>query len=124
MKNTLEAYAQELLLSNDRLLLSSPSIIDTGVNEGTPKSISVEKEETGKKDNTLLSVMELPVNNFLKTLKEIEAEFHLVFNSIKTVIIEIPDTLDTFGRLMKKTENSLPLSAISMEIPEYLEENY
>lgn len=77
-----------------------------------------------KKDNSLIERMELPVNNFLKSLKEIESEFHLVINSIKTTIHEIPDSLDTFGRLMKKTETEVHLNIAGMEFSGHMEENY
>ena len=74
--------------------------------------------------DSLVERMELPVNNFLKSLKEIESEFHLVINSIKTTMHEIPDSLDTFGRLMKKTETEIHLNIAGMEFSGHMEENY
>jgi len=81
-------------------------------------------EQPPKKDSSFIERMELPVNNFLKTLKEIEAEFYFVLNSIKHVINEIPDSLDTFGRIMKNTETHINLNSTSMELSGYMEENY
>jgi hypothetical protein len=78
--------------------------------------------QPAKKDSSLMERMELPVNNFLKTLKEIEAEFYFVFSSIKIVLNEIPDSFDTFGRMMKKNEANM--SAAGMELSGYMEENY
>jgi hypothetical protein len=80
--------------------------------------------QSAKKDSSIMDRMELPVNNFLKSLKEIEAEFYFVLNSIKHVIHEIPDSLDTFGRIMKNTEVNIHLSSTSMELSGYMEENY
>ncbi|HKB45637.1 MAG TPA: hypothetical protein VKC90_14665 [Chitinophagaceae bacterium] len=81
-------------------------------------------EQPPKKDSSFMERMELPVNNFLKTLKEIEAEFYFVLNSIKHVIHEIPDSLDTFGSVMKNTETHINLNSTSMELSGYMEENY
>jgi hypothetical protein len=68
--------------------------------------------------------MELPVNNFLKTLKEIESDFYFVLTSIKTVINEIPDSFDTFDRLMKKNETTIYINVTGLELSGYMEENY
>lgn len=131
MKNTLEMFAPDLLVSKPPLLTASLPIgllKESVVRKEEPLQDALKdelpKQELVKKDNPLVGLMELPVNNFLKTFKDIEAEFHFIVNSIKSAISEIPDTLDSFGRMMKKTDNSIPLSAISMELPEYLEENY
>ena len=84
----------------------------------------IEADEAVKKDTSFMDRMELPVNNFLKSLKEIEAEFYFVLNSIKHVIHEIPDSLDTFGRIMKNTEVNIHLYSTGMELSGYIEENY
>ena len=84
----------------------------------------IKSDEPVKKDNSFMDRMELPVNNFLKSLKEIEAEFYFVLNSIKHVIHEIPDSLDTFGRIMKNTEANINLNSTNMELSGYMEENY
>ena len=84
----------------------------------------IKADEPVKKDNSFMDRMELPVNNFLKSLKEIEAEFYFVLNSIKHVIHEIPDSLDTFGRIMKNTEANINLNSTNMELSGYMEENY
>ena len=84
----------------------------------------VNADEPAKKDSSIMDRMELPVNNFLKTLKEIEAEFYFVFNSIKIVLHEIPDSFDTFGRMMKNTEANINLNTAGMELSGYMEENY
>jgi hypothetical protein len=123
---------------HETLLLSPPALFN---NENTKAaesrdvylkeeifSVKNSKETIGdqpiKKDSSLMERMELPVNNFLKSLKEIEAEFYFVLNSIKHVIHEIPDSLDTFGRIMKNTEANINLSSTSMELSGYMEENY
>ena len=46
--------------------------------------------------------MELPVNNFLKTLKEIESEFFFFFLSHKNLIKKIPKQFLHFQIRMKK----------------------
>ena len=76
-------------------------------------------EESIKRDS---SIMELPVNNFLKSLKEIEAEFYYVLNSIKTAINEIPGKFDSFERLMRNAETNI--NSAGMELSGYMEENY
>src|SRR6266496_5329386 len=112
MKNTVEMYTPELLMDS-QLLLSHQAISanrpgfsyeSLSLKKEFVKKGSAYKEEPGKKDHSFRNIMELPVNNFLKTFKEIEAEFYYVFNSIKSAITEIPDSLDSFGRMMKKTE--------------------
>ena len=127
----METYTPELP-GSEQLLLSYSNIVSDDLNlkyqipfkeEAIPKH-DLRQEQFGKKDSSLKSVMELPVNNFLKTFKEIEAEFHYVFSSIKTAITEIPDNLDSFGRMMKKTETSFYLNTHGLEISGQMEENY
>jgi len=131
MKNTVETYTPELARS-ERLLLSYPNKFseDGNLEYHSPfkgETIlrhDLRKEQLMKKDSSLKNLMELPVNNFLKTFKEIEAEFYYVFSSIKTAITEIPDNLDSFGRMMKKTETSFHLNTAGLEISGHMEENY
>ena len=131
MNEMIEIYHETLLLS--------PPVLFNNENTKAAESRDVylkeeifsvknSKETIGdqpiKKDSSLMERLELPVNNFLKSLKEIEAEFYFVLNSIKHVIHEIPDSLDTFGRIMKNTEANINLSSTSMELSGYMEENY
>ena len=129
MKEMIEIYHENLLFgppaSFNNENTKNPDSQDVYLKEEL-SLIKISKEAFGehpvKKDSSLMDRMELPVNNFLKTLKEIEAEFYFVFNSIKTVINEIPDSFDTFGRMMKKTEANMNVAGI--ELSEYMEENY
>jgi hypothetical protein len=130
MNEMIEIYHETLLLS-----LPEPFNNDTKTVERRDIylkeeifSVKNSKETIGdqpaKKDSSIMERMELPVNNFLKSLKEIEAEFYFVLNSIKHVIHEIPDSFDTFGRIMKNTETNINLNSTSMELSGYMEENY
>ncbi len=131
MNELIEIYHETLLLDSPESFNNEN--IKTADNEDLylREELIVEKnfKETGaeqppKKDSSFIERMELPVNNFLKTLKEIEAEFYFVLNSIKHVINEIPDSLDTFGRIMKNTETHINLNSTNMELSGYMEENY
>ena len=131
MTEMIEIYHEKLLLAppdsfdNENIMTADDQ--DVYLNEElSPKKNfkRVNEDQPVKKDNSLLDRMELPVNNFLKTLKEIESEFYFVLNSIKTAINEIPDSFDTFDRLMKKNETSIHLHLTGLELSGHLEENY
>ena len=124
MNEMIEIYHETLLLSppgssadNQHINLKEEIFTTRNLKEAYA-------DQAAKKDSSLMERMELPVNNFLKTLKEIEAEFYFVLNSIKHVIHEIPDSLDTFGRIMKNTEANIHLSSTTIELSGYMEENY
>jgi hypothetical protein len=129
MKEMTEIYQEDLLFSppasfNDENIKSAESqgIYLKEELSSIKNSITANADQPVKRDSSMLDRMELPVNNFLKTLKEIEAEFHFVLNSIKTAFNEIPDSLDSFGRMMKKTEANINNSG--MELSGFMEENY
>ena len=131
MNEMIEIYHETLLLSqpepfnNENIKTSDSQEIYLKEEIFSVKNFKeTDAEQPLKKDSSFMDRMELPVNNFLKTLKEIEAEFYFVLNSIKHVIHEIPDSLDTFGRIMKNTETHINLNSTSMELSGYMEENY
>jgi hypothetical protein len=116
-----------LLASKEPLLLKETGFAGmetySQVKEKSVVSTNHSAEEPMKRNNTLMNNMELPVNNFLKTLKEIEAEFYYVIHSIKNAFTEWPDGFDPFGRVNSDEAERL-ISHQGLSLPGCMEENY
>lgn len=74
--------------------------------------------------NERMPTMEQPVNNYLKTPEEIEAEFCFVINTRKTDFDESDDSNDTYGRLTKKTDGYMNIHNLDEKLSGFMEENY
>lgn len=68
--------------------------------------------------------MELPVNNFLKTGEEIEAEFLFTMSSYKASLSKKENESDTYGRIAKKVESNSNVYNLYPFLCEPMEENY
>jgi hypothetical protein len=85
-----------------------------------PKNYFIpEKDEPGE-----VPRMELPVNNFLKTGEEIEAEFLFTMSSYKASLSKKENESDTYGRIAKKVESYSNVYNLYPFLCEPMEENY
>ena len=89
-------------------------------------SISVSEEHLFRfgGDNGNRATMEQPVNNYLKSPEEIEAEFCFVINSRKAAYQELEDSFDTYGRLKMKTDGYMNIHNLDEALSGFMEENY
>jgi hypothetical protein len=89
-------------------------------------SISVSEENLFRfgEENGIRATMEQPVNNYLKSPEEIEAEFCFVINSRKAAYQEADDSLDTYGRLKMKTDGYMNIHNLDETLSGFMEENY
>ena len=87
--------------------------------------ITTKTVETVTKKNPIMSIMELPINNFVKTLKEIEVEFCFLVSSFKNALTEIPEALDSYGRMLKKLDGNINIHSLDTALSSgSMEENY
>lgn len=131
MKEMIAIYHENLLLAPPGSFNNEVAITDDNTDKYLREELSPNRNfrraneyQSLKKDTSVTDRMELPVNNFLKTMKEIESEFYFVLNSIKTAINEMPDSFDTFDRLMKKNETTIHLNITELKLSGEMEENY
>ena len=73
---------------------------------------------------SIISLMDLPVNNYLKSTDEIEAEFRFVAHSDKSNVIEMETPFATYGRIRKMAESHSPFQLADLDLASPLEENY
>ena len=77
-----------------------------------------------KRSNEPSPSMQLPVNNYLKTPEEIEAEFHYMINSRKAVSGERKESQDNDGRSTSETEGYMSIHNLEVTLSGFMEENY
>lgn len=71
-----------------------------------------------------LPAPELPVNNYLKSREEIEAEFRFVASAVKSESVEKELPFASYGRIVKIAESYAYLHSIDEALSAPLEENY
>lgn len=79
--------------------------------------------EVRRDDNEPLPAMEQPVNNYLKTPEEMEADFCFVINS-RRAFQEKDDSFDTYGRLIMRTDGYMNIQGLDEILSGSMEENY
>jgi hypothetical protein len=75
------------------------------------------------RNNDPLRAREQPVNNYLKTPEEMEADFCFVINSLR-VFPKEDDSLDGYGRLTKRTDGYMNIHGLDEILSGPMEENY
>jgi hypothetical protein len=86
-------------------------------------SMAIEKKKFEiTKNNDPLPVMQQPVNNYLKTPEEMEADFCFVINSRRA--FETDDSFDTYGRQIKRTDGYMNIQGLDKILSGSMEENY
>ena len=74
--------------------------------------------------NSSMTAMEQPVNNYLKTPEEMEAEFCFVINSRKAAFYEMNERYDATGRSNKTTDGYMNIHNLDEALSGFMEENY
>lgn len=74
--------------------------------------------------NGIRATMQQPVNNYLKSPEEIEAEFCFVINSRKAAYQDADDRYDTYGRLKMNTDGYMNIHNLDEALSGFMEENY
>ena len=87
-------------------------------------SIAIEEKifESVGNSNESLPATEQPVNNYLKTPEEMEADFCFVINSRRA--FEKDDSFDTYGRLIMRTDGYMNIQGLDEILSGSMEENY
>ena len=65
-----------------------------------------------------------PINNYLKTPEEMDAEFSLEMNANKSILKEHIDIFDTYGRIIKNTDILIYSYSTDDTHSGFMEENY
>jgi len=77
-----------------------------------------------KFDNLNEPDMEASVNNYFKSMKEIEAEFIASMHSAKTTLKNMLSDISQFGQNLITLDGDTSLPVPSGSTPGYMEENY
>jgi hypothetical protein len=77
-----------------------------------------------KKGNDTPVVMELPVNNYLKTPEEIEMEFLRLTHSRKVAFHERQDSLDNTDTSTSQSNAYMNIHNLEVTLSGFMEENY
>ena len=88
-------------------------------------SITVDEKifKVGGNSNEPLRAMDQPVNNYLKTPEEMEADFCFVVNP-RSAFPERSDSFDSYGRLIKRTDGYMNIHGLDEVLSGPMEENY
>jgi hypothetical protein len=126
MKDLWETYPTDLLEYPETILTGAAEIsgrgeleIQNGMFRSTEQFYSLSKRETDS-----FSAPELPINNYLKTKDEIDAEFRFVASSHKMELKEKETPSASYGRIVKMAEAYSYLHSIDQALSAPLEENY
>ncbi|MBC7948440.1 MAG: hypothetical protein H7Y42_11205 [Chitinophagaceae bacterium] len=76
------------------------------------------------RSRSIHALMEQPVNNYLKSQEEIEAEFCFVINSRKTAYNDNHERSNTYAQLLRNTDGYINFHNLDETLSGYMEENY
>lgn len=83
-----------------------------------------EKTIFGVEKNHANLALVQPINNYLKTPEEMDAEFSLEMNINKSILKEHRDIFDTYGRVIKNKDKNIYAYSPDDTRSGYMEENY